>query len=326
MPKRNPIIRIVRDDGKGDENPAFLIDGRRWHILAGGLEGFDGIDFSVSTAEYAQYDGSYLLGERSPEVDRTIDIFGKDPSLTKDELRAEAERFFTSRAPYEVHVEWMGRKRFFHARNYKLRIPVDANHSGQQVTWTCLALDPYFLSEDETSFNVAKAKGKRGFPFISMAKRWAPSPENTSDAAAENVYGQGGIAPTAHVKGFVVGVVSRMITIENRGSAQTYPRFEITAKGDVDKPSVTVKNAIGTEVCAFSMALTMHEGDRLVVDFAARPTSITLNGSNVSNKVSPGSTLAAALDPGSYKVSWSAASGDASMGLVPTIRERYVSI
>lgn len=322
MPKKNPTIRIVRDDGKGDENPAFLIDGRRWHILAGGLENFDGIDSSVSTAEYAQYDGSYLLGERSSEVDRTIDIFGEDPHLTKDELRAEAERFFTSRAPYEVHVEWMGRKRFFYARNYKLRIPVDANYTGQRVTWTCLALDPYFLSEDEKSFNVADAKGKRGFPFASMATRWAPTPEN----ADQNRYARSSVGGHAHVRGFAVGVASRTITIENHGGGRAFPCFEVTAKGDVTDPSVTVKDEAGREVCAFTLTLTLHEGDRLMVDFAARPTSITLNGSNVSNKVAPGSTLTAALDPGSYKVSWAAASGDASMGLVPTIRERYVSI
>lgn len=322
-----PIIRIVRDDGLGDENPSFLIDGSPWHILEGGLEGFDGIDTEVSTADYAQYDGSYLLGERSAERDRTIEVYGMPaPGRDRDDLRREAERFFVAGRGFEVHVEWRGRRRFFRARQARLAVAVEPHARGQRVTWTCVALDPYLLGEDEHSFNVAAAEARFGFPWVSYMDRWSPTPEATNEAAAEAVYGAGGIEQPAHVAGFVVGVVARTIDVVNDGSATAYPRFDVTATGNVTNPSVEVRDRSGAVACAFGVSLSMAAGDRLTVDFGARPTAIELNGSSVANRVTPGSTLTAGLAPGTYSVSWSSASGDASMGLVPTIRERYVSL
>ena len=40
---KQPTIRIVRDDGLGQDNPAFVIDGSYWSVAKDGLEGFDGL-------------------------------------------------------------------------------------------------------------------------------------------------------------------------------------------------------------------------------------------------------------------------------------------
>ena len=69
---KQPTIRIGRDDGLGQDNPSFVIDGSYWSVAKDGLEGFDGLAHEVSTGEYAQYDGGYLLAERTGTVDRTI--------------------------------------------------------------------------------------------------------------------------------------------------------------------------------------------------------------------------------------------------------------
>lgn len=320
---RNVTVRIVRDDGLGDSNPSFLLGSGRWHIEKGGLEGYDGLDSEVSSDAYAVYDGSYLLGERSGNKDRTITAFYTGP---QQEGRSEAESFFRAGYRYDVHVDTGQVRRWFSCRQCAMALPISPDSGFQQLMWTCIALDPYFLSEDSRSFNMAEAKRKFGFPYCSFAQRWAPTPEATNEAAADTVYGKNGVAQPAHIKGMVFGVISRNIAMDIGGNAPTFPRFDIKATGDVTTPQVTVKDAAGATVCSFGLAVTMKAGDVLVVDFATHPTTFQLNGADVSQRATAGSTLTCALNPGRSHVSWSAAGGDASMGLVPTIRDRFSTV
>lgn len=312
---REPRITIVRDDGLGELNPRFLIDGRRWRLERDGLENFDRVEYSVSTQEYAQYDGAYLMSERSPAIDRTIcaACVGEDIAA----MREEAESFFIPARSYEVHVEAEGRRRWFAGRQYAFALTVDNLRNAQRLAWTVLALDPMLLSEDEKRFDLAEAAGHRGFPFLSFTGFAAPSPEEGRAAA------QGAVV---HTRGFVVGVLSREIPMANRGDAPAYPRFEISASGEVEDPSVLIRDARGTVVAQFGVSLTMEAGDLLVVDFSARPTAVELNGENVLNLVTAGSTLATGIGVGSFTVGWSAARGDASLHIEPSIRERYTTI
>ena len=123
-----------------------------------------------------------------------------------------------------------------------------------------------------------------------------------------------------------MGVLSREIRMENRGDAPAYPRFEISASGEVVNPSVSIKDSRGTVATQFGVMLTMQEGDLLVVDFSKRPTTVELNGQNVLNRVTPGSSLATGIDVGEFMVGWSAESGDAALHIEPSIRERYTTI
>lgn len=316
-------ILIVRDDGKGDANPTFVIDDTSWFLLWQGLDGFDGINYEVYTEDFAVHDGAYLLGERSPVKDRTIEAVYIGNA---DKGRREAESFFRPEKFYDVHVTRDGRRRWFRCKQYAFALPLDFSRNLQKLVWTGLALDPYLLSEDEKSFNLAEAKGKFGFPFVSMAARWAPSPENTSEAAAQNTYGAGGIGQPAYVAGFVFGIVARKVNIDVEGNATVFPRFDIGATGTVVNPHVTVTDEGGNVVCDFGLAITMTEGQKLVVDFSSKPTVMELDGKNVSMRVTPGSTLIASLSPGRSTVTWTSDSGDASMSLTPTIRERYVTL
>ena len=299
-----PRITIVRDDGKGDRNPKLEVDGSRWVLLNGGLEGFDGVRYTLSTQDYAQYDGAYLMSERSGTVDRTIDMLGFGDVA---ELRTEAERFFISGREYEVHVEAEGRARWFRARQYALSVATDSMRGGQLVTWTCLALDPMLMSEDEKRFDPVEAVGHRGFPFISLMR-----PGSAEDPRA--------------IPGFVVGVRRKAIEMVNGGDATAYPVFEMRAYGDVVNPSVSISDSTGAEVARFALELTMHEGDVVVADFSARPTVIELNGQSVINLTTPDSTLSAGIDVGDFTLTWAADSGDAALSIKPTIRERYTTI
>ncbi len=287
-------------------------------LPAGGLEGFEGVPYEVSTQPYAQYDGSYLLSERVPERDRTIVAHAWfDPR----EARAEAERFFIPRRSYEVHVTYMGRTRYFVGRQYALDLSTGNVWGRLELTWTCLALDPMWLSEDEKRFDIAEAAGGFGFPFMSLEEPWELEAQ-----------GGGGAEPEAEeaidylISGFVVGVLSDTIAMDNGGSVTAYPRFDLSATDDVVRPMVTVTDASGATVCVVGLDLTMHDGDELTVDFSSRPTTVELNGENVSHLVTSGSTLAAGIEVGEFRIGWSARAGDAALSVRPSIRERYLSI
>lgn len=308
---REPRITIIRDDGLGELNPAFSIDRTRWRLERDGLEGFDGVPYTVSVQDYAQYDGAYLLSERSGTRDRTINAVALGDIAS---LREQAESFFIPRREYEVHVEAAGRRRWFRARQYAFSLTVDNLRRIQRLSWTCLALDPMLLSEDEKRFDLAEAEGHRGFPFLSFTGAEAPRPEARSVPGA------------VHIAGFIVGVLSREIAMENNGDAPAYPRFDISATGEVVNPSIEIVDARGTVVSRFGVKLTMSAGDSLVVDFSQRPTTVELNGENCLNRVTAGSTLATGIEVGSFRVRWAAESGDASLHIEPSIRERFTTV
>lgn len=303
---RECVITVIRDDGLGDLNPRFTFDQDRWRIPSDGLEGFGGVEYDLSTQAYAQYDGSYLKRESIPEADRTITA---DAWFDPREARAEATAFFIPRRSYEVHCTYMGRTRWFSGRQYAFEVSTGNVWGIVQITWTCLALEPMWLSEDEKRFDIAEARGRRGFPFLSFA---APAAKSGSNPA--------------HIGGFVVGFIQRTIRMENNGNSTAYPLFEVSASSKVVDPRIEVRDSTGALACEVEVGVEMEAGDVLVIDFAQRPTSIMLNGANASHLVKPGSTLASGIEVGEFSISWSAASGDAAMSVKPSIRERYTSV
>lgn len=306
-------IEIERDDGLGNENPRLVADGSRWRVAVGGLEGFGGVTYEVSTQPYAQYDGSLLQRERTPEQDRTIVLAAR---FNAAEARDEAMAFFIPHREYTVRCTLLGRTRHFSGRQYAMSVELGSLSLPTTVTWTCLSPQPFWLSEDEHGYDIAEAQGRRGFPFVSLVDRVAPEPEAKAARSA---------APR-HVAGFVVGVVSHATRLVNGGHVPTYPRFTVSASGNVKNPSVRVVGPDGSTALDVTVLVDLVAGDELVLDFESRPTAIELNGENVSHLVRPGSTLAASIGVGRYDVEWSAESGDASMRVVPSIRERYTGI
>ena len=305
-------ITVERDDGRS----LVLGPSSRWRVAWEGLDGFDGLDREISVRDYAQYDGARATGARVPAKDRTISAIGLgDPSS----LRAEAEAFFVAGRSYTVHVEAGGRRRMSRAEHYGLHLATDNATGHQLLEWTFMSLDPYWLGEDERGYDVAEAVGGFGFPFMSLAEPWE-LPAQLADAEEDE--GQVDYL----IGGFVVGVLSHRIEMENEGGATAYPRFVISATGEVVRPSVAVYDSSGAEVCRFGVAVTLNAGDELVIDFSARPTTIELNGENVSNMALPGSTLATGIEPGTFELGWSAESGDAAMSVKPYIRDRFVTI
>lgn len=325
-----PVITIERMDG-AEENPAFRIDGARWYVEYDGLENFDGVTYSITTGEYAQYDGSWLKGERATEVDRTIvahSAYGYDIMRA----RSEAEAFFLPGRTYRVHVSYGGRERYCEGRQYALKVEVPPGQQlTQRVTWTVLCLEPYWQSEDSKSFDIAEATPCFGFPFLSFSagKYTVPEADEPGGSAeTQQAVTRAAVDGTVpdHIAGFISGVLSKTITLRNDGSAAAYPRFDITASDAVANPSVTIQDGAGNTVASVVMDLTMKAGDALVLDFSTRPASITLNGKNATNLSRYGTSMVAGIDVGTFSITWGATSGDAAMRVIPSIRERYPTI
>lgn len=312
MALRIDSITVERDDGRS----LVIGPSSRWRLAFGGLDGFDGLDREISVRDYAQYDGARETGARVPAKDRTVSAIGLGEPAS---LRAEAEAFFVAGRSYTVHVEAEGRRRMSRAEHYGLHLATDNATGHQLLDWTFMSLDPYWLGEDERGYDVAEAVGGFGFPFMSLAEPWElPAQLASADA------GDGAIDYL--IGGFVAGVLSHRVEMRNEGGATAYPRFVISATGEVVRPSVAVYDSDGDEVCRFGVAVTLEAGDELVIDFSARPTTIALNGVNVSNMALPGSTLATGIEPGTFELEWSAESGDAAMSVKPYIRDRFVTI
>ena len=309
-------IEIERDDNLGENNPKLVADGRRWRVEVGGLENFGGLSYEVSTQPYAQYEGSRVMRERTPEQDRTMVLTARfDPAEARDEAMA----FFIPHRTYTVRCSVLGRTRHFVGVQYALSVDLGSLALPTRVTWTCLSAQPFWLSEDEHGYDIAEAQGRRGFPFVSLVDR-VPPPQpsiNEVNEAESQPY---------HVEGFVVGVISHATRLVNAGHVPTYPRFVITASGNVTNPHIQVDDASGKTAMDVTVLVDMVEGDVLVIDFESRPTAIELNGNNISHLVKPGGTLAASIGVGAYDVSWSAEAGDVSMQVVPSIRERYTGV
>lgn len=314
------IITVVRDDGLGDKNPTFTFDQKYWKIPNDGLEGFGGVDYELATQDYAQYDGAALLNERVGTCDRSITAY---PYFDFAAARAEATSFFIPRRAYTVHCTYMGRTRYFTGRQYAFEFSVGNVYKRPTLKWTCLALEPMWLSEDSKSWDIAEAKGCFGFPFLSFLNGKWTTPDAESTAVVTEV---SDAENPDHIKGFVVGVISNTVTMANDGNVQAYPKFVLTASSPVVKPSVTISDVTGATVCTFGVDCTLNDGDKLVVDFSARPTTIELNGTNISHKATAGSTLATGIEVGEFIVTWEAEDGDAALSVVPSIVERYTSI
>lgn len=312
---RECVITVIRDDGLGPDNPTFTFDNRRWKIPSDGLENFGGVAYEVSTEAYAQYDGSYLLNERIPERERTITA---EAAIAPAKARAEAEAFFIPRREYEVHCTYLGRTRYFRGRQYALDISVGNVWSRPVLTWTCLALEPMWMSEEERGFDMAEAYGCFGFPFMSLAEPYTVDPDGGEFYPDRKV--------DAIVRGVVFGYLAHEIDMQNSGSATAYPRFVCAASGRVSNPRITITDSSGATVCEVGVELEMDDGDELVIDFSERPTLIELNGENASNLVAPGSTLTAGIEVGRFVLGWSADFGDAALSIRPTIRERFAGI
>lgn len=301
-------LRIVRDDGK-----EFAIDNERWLVPNDGLENWAELPYSVSTEESAQYDGGVVTNRRVSVVDRSVTAELAD-WRENAKARAEVISFFSPKHEYEAHLTYQGRTRWCGGVQYAFKCSVGNVYEPCSFTWTILCPQPFLLSEDDYGKDIAAVEPKFGFPFMSALDRVGSGSE------------------LAHQRGFQAGVrvEGKTASLDNDGDLEAWPRFVITAGGQVVNPVVSVKTDITDTSYSYAYIqiwTTLEAGDVLVVDTESRPPSVTVNGANANNLVDHLAEFTGMrLGLGTSKVSYSATEGDAFMSVYIYYRKRYLGI
>lgn len=252
MAERSPFsMRVVRSDGQ----EMSFGDGTQWVLSINGMEDWIALDYDVTTSENVLSDGSYVVGKRVQEKDRTMSAvyWGID----RLSARNSAISFFNPKFSFEAYVTYFGRTRWCEGEQIGFDCPMVTENTPTQITWTLLCPDPYLRSEYGNENYLTDANPMFGFPFVSHFKQ--PLPDGTKKPV-----------------GFIA---SRLIfdgknTIYNNGDVETYYTIVCECEGEIKNPIFTKDNK------HVRMLGTYKDGDVIKIDFMQSPPTVTVNGVN----------------------------------------------
>ena len=247
-------MRIVRSDGAVLTATERLAPG--WVIKYNGLEGFDGMEYSVSTSKNVLADGSSLVSKRVEEKDRTVACFymGRNGSRA---ARTECTSFFNPKHSYKLYLDFDGVTRWCEGELYAFSCPPERRGAPVEFTFTLLCLDPYWRDEFPNDKSFGSAEPRFGFPFVSHVREKLPD-------------------GTKHPVGFVVSemLFDGVGNVYNSGDVPTFYRVRMRFSGDVKNPKIAKDGRY------VRMVKDFKAGDELVIDFESSPPKVTVNGEN----------------------------------------------
>lgn len=247
-------MKVVRSDGQVLVANEELTSG--WIIKYNGLEGFDGMDYSVSTSKNVLSDGSSLVSKRVEEKDRTVTCFymGRNGSRA---ARTECTSFFNPKHSYRLYLDFDGVTRWCEGELYAFSCPPERLGAPVEFTFTLLCLDPYWRDEFPNDKSFGSAEPRFGFPFVSHVREKLPD-------------------GTKRPVGFVVSemLFDGVGNVYNSGDVPTFYRVRMRFSGDVKNPKIAKDGRY------VRMVKDFKAGDELVIDFEASPPRVTVNGEN----------------------------------------------
>lgn len=289
-------LNIVRDDGQ-----EFAIDNRRWMIPNDGLENWANLPHSVSVQENASYDGGTVTNRRITTVDRSVHAVLRDPG-ENERARLDAVMFFNPKHFFAAYLTYQGRTLWCEGAQAGFTCDTGNVYQPVEFDWTLMCPMPFLLSVDDFGKDVARIRGKFGFPVHSVI---ASTPTG--------VYKRGFIAGAYDFAGSV--------DIDNDGDLPTFPRVEVKADGAVVNPKIS----IGDKFVRYVGSMT--DGDSLLIDFTQRPPRVEFNGANAINNVDRASTFTGfAIEVGDNEFTYTADSGENVMSVVLRYHKRYLGI
>lgn len=292
-------FRIVREDGR-----EFVIDGKTWGIPNDGLENWGFVAQEVSVTEAVSFDGGMILGERVASTDRTLTAILKDTSQNEAQRKALLG-FFNPKTRYDVHVKYMGLKRWCTGVQYMFKASEGNVYRPLSFTWTILCDQPYFLSEDDFGKDVAALMPKFGFPFHSV------------------IDVEGDAMGVVYPRGYITGKYQfeNVVSLKNNGDTDTNIRVRIKATGDVVNPEIDN----GKKFVRYLG--TLHKDDILDIDFTQRPPTVELNGKSVIHKTDRESSYVGfELKVGVNKIRYRAENGDTNMSVSVYYNQMYTGV
>lgn len=264
MAERSPFsMRVVRSDGQ----EMSFGDGTQWVLSINGMEDWIALDYDVTTSENVLSDGSYVVGKRVQEKDRTMSAV----YWGIDRLRARnsAISFFNPKFSFEAYVTYFGRTRWCEGEQIGFDCPMVTENTPTKITWTLLCPDPYLRSEYGNEESLTDSKPMFGFPFVSHVQEVPP------DGVKKPVGFNASIT-----------IYDGKNTVYNNGDVPTYYKIRCKCKGQIQNPMFLKDGKF------IRMLDTYNAGDVIEIDFTAAPPTVTVNGVNSIQSCSRDSNFA----------------------------------
>lgn len=260
---RDPFhIRIVRSDGR----EMSFGDGTYWVLSMNGMADWIELDHDVSTEAATITDGSYVIGKRIAEKDRTLRAvyWGRDRKGVRDEVIS----FFNPKFTFQAYLTYFQRTRWCEGEQIGFDCPIVDHRTPPSITWTLLCSDPYLRDGDGNENSLSDSVPMFGFPFVSHIRE--PLPDGTR-------YPEGFLASKTLFDG--------LNTVYNNGDVETAYKIVCEFTGTVTNPKF-IKDEKFVQVLD-----TFMKGDMLEIDFTAAPPRVEKNGNNVIQLTSRDSTF-----------------------------------
>lgn len=292
------VVRVERSDGQ-----EFVLGDGDWRIPNDGLENWANLAYTVSSAEIPSRDGAIITSKRVSATDRSIRAILVNSDL-KEQLRADAIRFFNPKYTYKCHVTYMGRTRWAEGEQIGFKCSEGNIYQPPELNWTILCAQPYLKSESDFGRDIAEVQPRLGFPFMSFL------PVSKGSAEGCNV-------------GFVAGQRSfaQQVTIDNQGDVPSLMSFVITTSWRVVNPVVRIDDSF------IRLLYTMGEDDVLELDMHSLPPKVKLNGQSATHLIDRRSNLMGLeIDPGKTTIQYDADDGEQYMSVVVYYNELYLGV
>ena len=241
-------------------------DGTYWVLSMNGMADWIELDHDVSTEAATITDGSYVIGKRIAEKDRTLKAvyWGRDRKGVRDEVIS----FFNPKFSFKAYVTYFGRTRWCEGEQIGFDCPIVDHRTPPSITWTLLCPDPYLRSEYGNENSLTDSAPMFGFPFVSHIRK--PLPDGTR-------YPEGFLASKTLFDG--------LNTVYNNGDVETTYKIVCEFTGTVTNPKF-IKDEKFVQVLD-----TFMKGDMLKIDFTAAPPRVEKNGNNIIQLTSRDSTF-----------------------------------
>lgn len=283
--KEDVVIRIVRSDDK-----EFMIDNTDWIIPSDGISGIDFPDFNLYSQTVAIGDGSVVTG--SSFSSRIINLkFHNSNTLKNSKMRNDVQKFFNARNEfkYKLYIKYQEREHWIESVINKFSCPSENIYKKLTVSVMFFCENPYFRSIDEFNRDIASIVPQWAFPWI-----------DTID-----------IKPKFSTYNF-----DRVVNLINEGDVDTafvaYIRFIDIVENPIivsGENKLEVSGSYGTD-------------DLLIIDF--EKNTVTLNGKNVSNRVTSDSNFVDIKIPvGGGIVGYDAKAGENAMSVTILYNQLY---
>lgn len=275
MASRDVVIKLVRED-----NEEFIIDNTEWLIPSNGLDGFGGVENSISTTDNAIGDGVIITSKRLSSADRTVKCIASDARYNR-ELRHRAISFFNVKKQYKLYITYMGLTRWCQGWLYKIQVSEGNIYQRVELQFTLMCPSPYLRSFDDFGKDIAGLLPMVAFPYLCNQETGRPT----------GIYAFG-----------------QDVVLSNDGDAETYANVVMIANGDVVNPKLIIN---GNYVRVID---NMKQGDKITMDFTVQPPTVKKNGVNYIGHCDRSSAFnAMQLNIGDNIISYEADEGDTFM-------------